>query len=156
MQEIYKNKSLEKKITKAEAAKTRKAEKSVHITKFNCNNCNNFDKFIQTYKANVNNYVICSRLIHLKSVRRISYDFCLSKEYLFINLPIKWQLLHNYAYRVICISHACSNVTWHVHVLFKEYFHNLLKIENITYNYFFTTKCNDISILFTIFSCDYS
>ena len=40
--------------------------------------------------------------------------------------------------------------------IFKEYFHNLLKIENITYNYFFTTKCNDISILFTIFSCDYS
>ena len=89
MQEIYKNKSLEKKNNKSRGSKDTQSRKSAHITKFNCNNCNNFDKFIQTYKANVNNYVICSRLIHLKSVRRISYDFCLSKEYLFINLPIK-------------------------------------------------------------------
>jgi hypothetical protein len=29
------------------------------------------------------------------------------------------------------------------------------KIENIPYNLIFTTKFNDSSILFTIFSCDY-
>ena len=80
---------IRKKNNKSRGSKDTQSRKSAHITKFNCNNCNNFDKFIQTYKANVNNYVICSRLIHLKSVRRISYDFCLSKEYLFINLPIK-------------------------------------------------------------------